>query len=681
MNTIKICMIVVFILMVTGSYAFVNFCIGKPLVASAADTLRPVIFGPYIALDGGEYEVTYTIESVHRLNDQVAVLEVVSDNGRNVYVAKTISDEDFKEVGAIESFKMVFKSSGDIGIEFRVKSIEGTDLDVQEIAVTKIKKWSQLEIIGNKMIRGATDDSTIAQSEGSLGEGVVKKYRVGSGLYKYVPPPASTLKANDLYVNKVLRMAKKLWGRLGGFPIPQVSNLKVNDLYVNKVSRIEQKLWEITSSFLYPLLLVLIILSGLLMILARVFRMKNKRIKTSVVVIILSWIIASIIFEAIGGEGFKVEVGILIATYLIFNLILGINPRLPMGIAAFFFAFCSILMIRSDARAETMAVYAYVFLVVGVGTHAAESVLGVVFSKIRTIVDVAMLPDSLELEADMIRKVDITENGNIEVPTYSRIRRLENRRWQERRKIAGIILAASIVIMSGFSTFRIIVQAKSLNPFVKLDQGSIQVQQEADKNVPGADKDPEKKLSRIAVADGTGGDIGAGIVKELHGRGFDSVYITDAIELDLSKTTIRCKEGRFEEAGRIATELAGGIRVDFAADINKESDSDFIIIIGSDLAKRQQVLVDVLNGNGIKEEARTIGRMLTDEGLTIRSTVNSDSHENERTVIKYKPGYVVAALFVSQAIRTKYPSIISEDISMGGGVDIALVLGLDGLTK
>lgn len=71
-----------------------------------------VVYGPYVSLYKGDYEVIFEIKSNSK--DDVAVLDVVSDGGNTVFVSKTVSSG---------THKLSFSIKNQSVVEFRVHSL------------------------------------------------------------------------------------------------------------------------------------------------------------------------------------------------------------------------------------------------------------------------------------------------------------------------------------------------------------------------------------------------------------------------------------------------------------------------------------------------------------------------------------------------------------------------------
>lgn len=83
--------------------------------------------------------------------------------------------------------------------------------------------------------------------------------------------------------------------------------------------------------------------------------------------------VAGIVFS-IGYAGYD-YVSIFLWAYMLFGIVAGINPKTAfLGALILFFYIPICLILEKDALAETLSIYAYYFLIIGVVLHISESV-------------------------------------------------------------------------------------------------------------------------------------------------------------------------------------------------------------------------------------------------------------------------------------------------------------------
>ncbi|MDI6892106.1 MAG: LytR C-terminal domain-containing protein [Actinomycetota bacterium] len=94
---------------------------------------------------------------------------------------------------------------------------------------------------------------------------------------------------------------------------------------------------------------------------------------------------------------------------------------------------------------------------------------------------------------------------------------------------------------------------------------------------------------------------------------------------------------------------------------------------------KSKVTIQVLNGNGIKGEARRISTMLEEGGFNVQIPKDANRDDYPETIIHYKPGGENFANLVVQEIKDIYPASLREDLSSDSAADILVILGRDGI--
>lgn len=143
-----------------------------------------LLFGPYITLSGGKYEVSFSLKiRGKRLNRPVASIEVVTQGGKKLFASSIIKGRDFSSSGAYQDFALQFVTSGARGFEFRLKPAIGATLSVDEVTIRQIEKWSLEETTGGDLIKGSTKTESINQAENFLKSSDFAEIRVDNEMF------------------------------------------------------------------------------------------------------------------------------------------------------------------------------------------------------------------------------------------------------------------------------------------------------------------------------------------------------------------------------------------------------------------------------------------------------------------------------------------------------------------
>jgi hypothetical protein len=125
-----------------------------------------LLFGPYIDLCGGEYDVSFSLKLfTKRRNEPVAKLEVIADSGAKRFAERVITGSEFAKDIQFEEFPMDFKTKGAKGFEFRVITLNNATISIDKVTLTRNRRWSSTEATGSSLIMGASDSELVTGTD------------------------------------------------------------------------------------------------------------------------------------------------------------------------------------------------------------------------------------------------------------------------------------------------------------------------------------------------------------------------------------------------------------------------------------------------------------------------------------------------------------------------------------
>ncbi len=93
--------------------------------------------------------------------------------------------------------------------------------------------------------------------------------------------------------------------------------------------------------------------------------------------------------------------------------------------------------------------------------------------------------------------------------------------------------------------------------------------------------------------------------------------------------------------------------------------------------QRQDLLLEVLNGNGVRLMAKTVGDFLAAKGYTVTRTADAGHHGYSETVILHPAGYREAAAMLAGDLPGRIRLQEESGLEGGGRIEIHLIVGRD----
>jgi len=95
-----------------------------------------MIFGPYVPLAAGYYNATFVIRIDEAALADFSVVDVVSDNGRQVHARRTVRGGDIENIDTLEPIRLAFRLQESVpDIEFRTRSTGGTGFALHSVCI------------------------------------------------------------------------------------------------------------------------------------------------------------------------------------------------------------------------------------------------------------------------------------------------------------------------------------------------------------------------------------------------------------------------------------------------------------------------------------------------------------------------------------------------------------------
>lgn len=350
-----------------------QFTLGR---AYAQDKGEIFVFGPYVPLSPGKYEITFTLRAANNKTSQpVAFIELVTQNGQKSFAFQTIKGTDFGSPRKYQAFSLQLDTTqGAKDFEFRIKYLGGSRMWAEKIGITRLERYSKGEAAGAELIKGATTSRVVNEEESFLKtlrhrelkiDDPILSRRIG---YLVFDSKASTGQAWLVEPWMVKTSSAEPW--------------KISPPWTKQPRRIW--LQQIKAEpFLF---LSLGFITGCIFALMGIFiyrRVKPREgdskslinratiqyfsKRHAVVLMLLTGIVLSLFLGDVSVLGISTLGGYLLVLYLILSLVRKMDSRIPIAVALLFLASCPFFLIAGQKElAERAAIYAYSFLIIGV---------------------------------------------------------------------------------------------------------------------------------------------------------------------------------------------------------------------------------------------------------------------------------------------------------------------------
>lgn len=137
--------------------------------AHASEDGRMILFGPYAPLSAGEYKIVFSLKIDKQVDEPVVKIDVVANKALKVFASKEIKGTDFKMSDKYQNFDLYFDTTGEKDFEFRVRLLRDSNISVDRVGVTQLKKWPVEQIVGGNMLKGSGKVDIITDEESLLG--------------------------------------------------------------------------------------------------------------------------------------------------------------------------------------------------------------------------------------------------------------------------------------------------------------------------------------------------------------------------------------------------------------------------------------------------------------------------------------------------------------------------------
>jgi ABC-type multidrug transport system fused ATPase/permease subunit len=251
-------------------------------------------------------------------------------------------------------------------------------------------------------------------------------------------------------------------------------------------------------------------------------------------------------------------------------LIMHLDSRVPIAFALIFLVACPFLLLFQYQKwAETTAIYAYYFLVIGV-----------ILQIIEFIREPKQAEDSKEAVVPAKKEAKSVSEGVFltEVDTKQSKMPVEHKAWKIVLMIILILLAIGALTIGGIFLVNsyILAPAKSV-----VSEIPSQVK-ENNQNVPSlpSDQQTEKSAVSITVLNGNGTPGSANNLKaSLENQGFKVSAVGDADTADYPETIIRYQPGSQKNAQLIADALKNNYQTKLE-ETNVSQETEIVVIVG-----------------------------------------------------------------------------------------------------
>lgn len=114
-----------------------SYSLKTTMITPDFDRGKHFLYGPFITLPKGKYSVVFRLMTSRDLSvDNVAVLDVSANFGKEVITSKTIRLCDFAKSNHFEEFEVPFETAKDYeGMEFRIMFLGGVDLSFDRVVL------------------------------------------------------------------------------------------------------------------------------------------------------------------------------------------------------------------------------------------------------------------------------------------------------------------------------------------------------------------------------------------------------------------------------------------------------------------------------------------------------------------------------------------------------------------
>jgi hypothetical protein len=111
------------------------YAVQTAMITPEFDKTKHFIYGPFVDLPKGKYSVVFRLMTSRDLAiDNVAVLDVSANFGKETLASKTIRLCDFSRSHHFEEFEVPFETAKDYaGVEFRIMFLGGVDLSFDRV--------------------------------------------------------------------------------------------------------------------------------------------------------------------------------------------------------------------------------------------------------------------------------------------------------------------------------------------------------------------------------------------------------------------------------------------------------------------------------------------------------------------------------------------------------------------
>lgn len=722
---------VIFAFWVTGLFVlwgawlpFSATCPSKSVLqlAYAQDYAKPFVFGPYIPLSPGKYQVTLTLKvEDNKTTQPVANLEVIADKAQRVFASRAISAADFKFPGRYQSFDLQFETTaGARDFEFRISYCGSLKLWAEKISITQLQGYSEQEAMGTDLIRGYSKNKIIPETESFLKDSKQKEMRIDdkrlSRRMGYLvsdpqascgrawlvkpsmvqitdaPAPAAPGTSLQAKIPKIIRLPRVpkmapikslkisnpwmlfVFGLITGYMLALISALVYRRILFSRLRQLRRRLssWTLKDIKTYALRLG----------------------KRSTLIALAVGIIISVYSENLVLFGFVVKGAYLFVSYVVLSVVWNSDPRALVAVGLVLLVSSSLsLTLGQEQWAERAAIYVYYFLILGtifqLVEHAEED---------RQVTEVA---EEVSPQAPgnrwsqkrwMLPRISLVK-GQAYVSGEGPSRLKLN-------KIKRLVIAvAAVFLLGGVTIWGVFFQSSSRSfkmpeylgkPETGVKRGSRTVilgeqvkERKSVANIEVAETAPEappldKSKIKVEVLNGNGLPGEAGRIGSLLRKcGYNLLGVENSDKFDYPQTIIRHKPGEKYRAELVAKEIGSAFVVSLSEDLPGNHRADIVIILGKEKVDNSSVKVQVLNGNGMRGEAARISKRLKLYGFNTFSPKDAERDDYSRTIIRHKPAQKDIARLVASEISDSYPASLEESLPSDSSADIVVILGRD----
>jgi hypothetical protein len=137
--------------------------------AYAGEDGKMILFGPYVSLSAGEYKIAFSLKTDKQVDEPVVKIDVVANKALKVFASQEIKGTDFRMPDKYQNFDLYFDTTGEKDFEFRVRLLRDSNISVNIVGITQLKKWPVEQIVGGNMLKGSGKVNIITDEESLLG--------------------------------------------------------------------------------------------------------------------------------------------------------------------------------------------------------------------------------------------------------------------------------------------------------------------------------------------------------------------------------------------------------------------------------------------------------------------------------------------------------------------------------